>query len=394
MPTEATFLLAALLVVWAASGWAFGRFGFKDRDTRPPARINADYIRGLNLVLNRRTDEALELFLQMAKVDDDTLETHFALGALFRRRGEVERAIRVHQNLLARPTLNELQRHQALFALAEDYLGAGLFDRAEKLFSELSDSESLGASALQRLIDIYEREREWEQAIEAARRLEALTGEASTQIEHYHCELAEEARNRGDLAAARQYLKTQAKSESGALRSTLIRATIAKEEGDHAEALRLFERVLEQDRRFVGEVLPPLYECYRAVEREADFEQYVGRLLAEDEALADDIAYGAIIGDLTHASVLGRCVERFILRNDVLSSLIDVSRLESAAADERQKIVDRVAAGLRQLARSNARYRCTNCGYSTQRFIWHCPSCKQWESVRPIQRFQFESVIA
>ena len=108
----------------AASGFFFKVYSDRDRDL--PPRISADYIRGLNLVLNRRTDEALELFVQMAKVDDDTLETHFALGHLFRRRGEVERAIRVHQNLLARPTLNEAQRHQAVFSLAEDYLGAGL----------------------------------------------------------------------------------------------------------------------------------------------------------------------------------------------------------------------------------------------------------------------------
>ena len=143
MPTEGTFLLAGLLVLAAALGWAFEHFG-RERDNQPPGGISADYIRGLNLVLNRKTDEALELFVKIAKVDDDTLETHFALGHLFRRRGEVDRAIRVHQNLLARPSLSEAQRHQALFALAEDYLGAGLFDRAEQLFAELATSRDAG----------------------------------------------------------------------------------------------------------------------------------------------------------------------------------------------------------------------------------------------------------
>lgn len=394
MPTEATFLLAALLVVWAASGWAFGRFGDKDRDAQPPARINADYIRGLNLVLNRRTDEALELFLQMAKVDDETLETHFALGHLFRRRGEVERAIRVHQNLLARPSLNEAQRHQALFALAEDYLGAGLFDRAEKLFSELSDSETVAAQALKQLIYIYEREREWEKAIAVSKRLETLTGESSPQIEHYRCELAEEARARGDLKAAKDYLKTAIKSESGALRGTLIRAAIAKEEEDYEEALSLYGRVLSRDKRFIGEVLPDLFACYRALGRDAAFEDYVRRLIGENASVSNELAYGAIIGDLTHCKVLGQCVENFVLRDELLSSLIDADELESAPPEQRQATIDRMAGGLRKLALSNARYRCTNCGYSTQRFIWHCPSCKQWESVRPIQRFQFENIIA
>ena len=193
MPTDATFLLAALFIIGPPRvGFAFKVYSDRDRDL--PPRISADYIRGLNLVLSRKTDEALELFVQMAKVDDDTLETHFALGHLFRRRGEVERAIRVHQNLLARPNLNETQRHQAVFSLAEDYLGAGLFDRAEQLLRELIDSPTLAEAALEKLVYIYEREREWQKAIEAQRKLEMLSGIESSQVAHYYCELAEAAR--------------------------------------------------------------------------------------------------------------------------------------------------------------------------------------------------------
>ena len=156
MPSDTTFLLAALFIAIFAVGYIYRLYSDRDRDL--PPQVSADYLRGLNLVLNRRTDEALELFVQMAKVDDDTLETHFALGHLFRRRGEMERAIRVHENLLARPNLNEAQRHQALFALVEDYLGAGLFDRAEQLFSQLRESTTLAEAALEKLVSIYERE--------------------------------------------------------------------------------------------------------------------------------------------------------------------------------------------------------------------------------------------
>ena len=175
MPTEATFLLAGLFIIAAATGWAFARFSDLKRDEAPPAPVSSDYLRGLNLVLNRQTDEALELFVRMAKVDEDTLETHFALGHLFRRRGEVDRAIRVHQNLLARPSLNEAQRHQALFSLAQDYLSAGLFDRAEKLFGELRSSSTRGEAALRNLVDIYVRQSDWSKAIEVHRALETLT---------------------------------------------------------------------------------------------------------------------------------------------------------------------------------------------------------------------------
>jgi lipopolysaccharide biosynthesis regulator YciM len=137
MPTESTFLLAGLFLLLAAAGWALGRFDERDGEGPPPP-LNIDYLKGLNFLLNEQTDQALEHFLKMVRVDDRTIETHFALGSLFRRRGEIDRAIRIHQNIIARPDLAAEQRDQALFSLAKDYLKAGLLDRAEKMFVRLS----------------------------------------------------------------------------------------------------------------------------------------------------------------------------------------------------------------------------------------------------------------
>lgn len=392
MPTDATFLLAALFIVFGALGFVYKIYTDRDRDL--PPRISADYIRGLNLVLSRRTDEALELFVQMAKVDDDTLETHFALGHLFRRRGEIERAIRVHENLLARPNLNEGQRHQALFSLAEDYLSAGLFDRAEQLFAELRESSTLADAALDKLVNIYEREQEWEKAIDVHRKLEMLRGTKSSQVAHYYCELAELARARGDRVAAREYLRHTIRSESGALRGTLIRATLAQEDGDYAQAIPLYEQVLAADRHFMSEVLPPLLECHRAAGTLDDFEAYIEGLLAKDPSLHRDLAYTAVIGSLTGSALLVGAVERLVFEHPVLAKLVDAERLRGLGAEERHAAIERVAEGLRTIALANARYRCANCGYSTQRFIWHCPSCKLWETVRPIQSVPLETVLS
>ncbi len=394
MPTEATFFLAGLFIVAAATGWAFARYSFLDRDQPPGPPVNADYLRGLNLVLNRQTDEALELFVRMAKVDDETLETHFALGHLFRRRGEVDRAIRVHQNLLARPNLSDAQRDQALFSLAQDYLGAGLFDRAEKLFAELRGSSNLGQAALENLVDIYERESDWSKAIEAHRELEVATGEKSTQVAHYYCELAERARIGGDLDLARQHLKSSVRSETGAFRGTLIRAAIAKEEEDYAQALRLYERVLESDQRLMVEVLPELIACYEATNRQAELERYFESLIAVGGTIKQNLAYAIVLNGLTDPPILRRCVEDFILHNDVLTSVVDAQHIRSLSDEDRENEIVRIASGLRQLALASARYRCTSCGYSSQRLVWHCPSCKAWETIKPIQAFQLERLIA
>ncbi len=391
MPTDATFLLAALFIVFGALGYVYKIFTDRGRDL--PPRISADYIRGLNMVLNRRTDEALELFVQMAKVDDDTLETHFALGHLFRRRGEFERAIRVHENLLARPSLSEAQRHQAVFSLAEDYLGAGLFDRAEHLFSELRDSNTLAAAALDKLVGIYEREQDWHKAIEALRKLEMLRGSKSNQVAQYYCELAETARAAGDRQSAREYLRNTVRSESGALRGALIRATLAQEDRDYAQAIALYEQVVSTNQHFITEVLPPLLECYRAMGHVAEFDSYLDTLIARDDSLYKNLAYAAIIGNLGGSPALSRLVERFVFEHPVLANLVNADELKNLPAEQRGAAVARIASGLRTIALASARYRCSNCGYSTQRFIWHCPSCKLWETVRPLSSVPLETVL-
>lgn len=392
MPTEATFLLAALLIIAAASGFAFKIYSDRDRDL--PPRISADYIRGLNLVLSRRTDEALELFVQMAKVDEDTLETHFALGHLFRRRGEFERAIRVHENLLARTNLNETQRHQAVFSLAEDYMGAGLFDRAEQLFAELRDSPTQAEASLEKLVHIYEREKEWQKAIDVHRKLEMLRGSKSSQVAHYYCELAELARASGNRDLAREHLRNSVRSESGALRGTLIRASLAQEEEAFGEAIALYEQVIAADRHFIIEVLPALLHCYRNGGRGAEFETFVEMLIAQDPGLRRDLAFATVIGNLTESPALAACVEQFVFDNPILMTLVNAEELKTLTHEQRRRAIERIAAGLRQIALSSARYRCSNCGYSTQRFIWHCPSCKLWETVRPIQSLQLETILS
>ena len=393
MPTEATFFLAGLFVIAAATGWLFARHSAKKESDPPPQAINADYLRGLNLVLNKQTEEALELFVRMAKVDDDTLETHFALGHLFRRRGEVDRAIRVHKNLLARSNLNEIQRDQAQFSLAQDYLSAGFFDRAEKLFSQLASSSSFGEASIQSLVDIYEREQEWGKAIEAHRELEILTGEKSTEIAHYYCELAENARLDGDLALARQHLKGSVRSVSGAFRGALIKAAIAQEEKSYLEALGLYEQVLDADPRLMAEVLPELFDCYHKDGREDECEIYLQSLVDKNPSLSDVIAYAAILVDLERSQVIKTCIEKFIMEDSVLASFFDAEYFANIPDNSRERVIQGITSGLRDLAYSSPRYRCNTCGYRSEKILWHCPSCKSWESIRPLQRFQFEKLM-
>jgi lipopolysaccharide biosynthesis regulator YciM len=291
MPTESAFLLAGLLFVAAALGYFFARFGESEDDQASTDRLNADYLKGINYVLNEEPDRAVELFTRMAELDDEALETHFALGSLFRKRGEVDRAIRVHQNLMARPSLSQMQKIQAEAALAEDYLSAGLFDRAESLFQKLSESPDFRVQALKRLIRIYEVTREWT---------------------HYYCELAEEARAAKDYATARELLGQAESGRHRTVRSVLARADLARDSGKEEDAIRLYRKVVRASPELLVEVIPRLAACYLAVERAPEFTEYLRKLINGDEDNAAAIAMATVLDTQIDDPVAMEALHRFV----------------------------------------------------------------------------------
>ena len=181
----------ALLPVAALSGWLAARRSQNVGPSVSTGGLRSNYFRGINYLLNEQPDKAIEAFIRVLEVDSETVETHLALGNLYRRRGEVDRAIRIHQNIIARPTLRADQRNEALLELGNDYMRAGLLDRAENLFRELCDTDGYTVPALRQIIDLYQQEKDWDQAIVCARRLAGVSGEPLGRvIAHYYCEQA------------------------------------------------------------------------------------------------------------------------------------------------------------------------------------------------------------
>jgi len=373
----------------AAAGWALGRFGEREEEDPPPP-LNIDYLKGLNFLLNEQTDQALEHFLKMVRVDDKTIETHFALGSLFRRRGEVDRAIRIHQNIIARPALASEQRDQALFSLAKDYLKAGLLDRAEKLFVRLSQGSRHQVDALESLTRIYEQEKEWEKAIEAGQQLEVLGGRSlALQIAHYYCELAEAAAIAKDYGAARQYVKQAQAGRPRTLRGALTRAHIAQETEDNKTALRLYHRIIDEHTYLIAEALPEIVAIYEREGAIDELEKAFRKMLKKNPEMSTLVAYTAIVNDIGGISVIDECVEKYLLNEKTLSEFIDMQR----ATDGDDAAMARVRKALSNLASSTPRYQCQECGFSSQKLLWQCPSCRSWETQRPASRVQFDTVL-
>ena len=393
MPSESTFLLAGLFLLLAAAGWAMGRFGERDDEDKPPP-LNIDYLKGLNFLLNEQTDQALEHFLRMVRVDDKTIETHFALGSLFRRRGEVDRAIRIHQNIIARPDLASEQRDQALFSLAKDYLGAGLLDRAEKLFIRLAQGSRYQVQALESLGGIYEQERDWEKAIDAGQRLEVLGGRSlALQIAHYHCELAEAAAAKNDYASARKFVKKAQAGRPRTMRGALIRAHIARETDDNKTALKLYHRIIDENTYLIAETLPEIVAIYERENATAELESALQTMLRKNPEMNSLVAYTAIVNDIGGIPVIDECVEQYMLNEPTLGEFVELQQLSEGDKGSRESALAKVRGALSKLARSTPRYQCQECGFSSQRLLWQCPSCRNWETQRPASRVQFDTVL-
>ena len=384
MMTHAAWLL--LIPTAMAAGWLLGRRGGEMKGGARVSRLSNTYFRGLNYLLNEQQDKAIEIFLQIAEVDKDTVETQFALGHLFRKRGEVDRSIRLHQNLVARHGLSEEQKTRAILALGEDYMRAGLLDRAETLFTDLVRVGVLAPQALRHLISIYQAEREWEKAIEHARKLEDVAQEPMRRlIAHFQCELADKAilQNRPD--DARTYIQLATDADSGSVRAGLIEGKLELAEGNDVAAIRALERVARQDRDYVPEVLPMLLACYEKRQDMAHARSFLHETIEHYPGVAPVLSLAKILErEEGAASALEFLTRQLSLRPSIRgeSALIDLAL--ASGHDRPEETLRTVKQVTDQLVVRSPGYRCQRCGFGARAHHWQCPSCKDWGTIKPV----------
>ena len=383
MPADPPLLLIVALFVAAAAGWLFGRYriGKRGRPAAPAHKLSEEYFRGLTFLLDEEPDKALEVFLRMADVDNDTVETHFALGNLYRRRGEVERAIRVHESIMARPSLSDEHRLHAMFALGEDYFRAGLFDRAERLFMQLAEGGGRRVGALRYLLRIYEQQRDWEQAIATHHRLVAIASpEHPTAIAHYHCELAEQLRTRGDHDGARKQLHLAREAQRNFPRGALIRADIALDMNEPELSALLCQRVVELHPKLLTLALPRVMRAMRgfgANEIERRFRAWI----RPDPVARAELAYAAIVAGLEQESFVRECLPDLLREHPALGEIVAASAGDPAQLSNERCAA--LAAALGRILRRTQRYRCVDCGFASSAHFWQCPGCRSWDAFAP-----------
>ncbi|QDH71786.1 lipopolysaccharide assembly protein LapB [Marilutibacter alkalisoli] len=381
------FWFFLLLPIAALSGWVVGRRGGQRHSDTQVSRLSTTYFRGLNYLLNEQPDKAIELFLHIAELDKDTFETQVALGHLFRRRGEVDRAIRLHQALVQRPGLSDQQKVQALLALGEDYMRSGLLDRAETVFSDLVALDR-APLALRHLIGIYQSERDWDKAIENARRYEDATGEPMGKlIAQFECELANRQLSSGDAATARAAVARAYEADANSVRAGMIEGRIEVEAGNDAAAIRAFERVARSDPDYLPEVLPALLACYERTGESTGARAFLSEMCEHYRGIAPVLALTHMIEaqdgvPAARAWLAQQLKDRPSVRGE--AALIDLTLAEGAdplaTLNDLKHITD-------QLLVRNPSYRCGRCGFGARSHHWQCPSCKEWGSVKPLLNY-------
>ncbi|HZW20230.1 lipopolysaccharide assembly protein LapB [Noviherbaspirillum sp.] len=342
------------------------------------------YFKGLNFLLNEQPDKAIDAFIEIVKLDPETIELHFALGNLFRRRGEMERAIRVHQNLLARPDLPLDYKLQSQYELGQDYLKAGLLDRAEETFNGLVDTQ-YGAQARRALLEIYQREKEWLRAIDAARALqESGAGAKQKEIAQFYCELAQDELVHTHPDAALSMLEKALAADRSNVRAAILIGDVHLAKGDTEAALMAWRRVEQQSVPHVSLVAQRLMDGYRAVGRPQEGLNLLKSYLAEAPSIdLLEVVFKAVL-ELDGVDAANQLVSDELRRTPTLLGLDKLleARLMEAPPEVRPELslVKNLVHGYTQKL---ARYQCSQCGFKARQFYWQCPGCSQWESYPP-----------
>lgn len=381
-------LLFLLLPVAAAYGWYMGRRSAQQAKDQETNRLSRDYVAGVNFLLSNQQDKAVELFLDMLKEDTGTVEAHLTLGNLFRSRGEVDRAIRIHQSLMESASLTYEQRLLAVQQLGRDYMAAGLYDRAEEMFKQLVDETDFRVGALQQLLQLYQATSDWQKAIEVAERLVKLGKDKQRmEIAHFYCELALQAMGSDDMERAMSLLKKGAAADRNSARISIMMGRIFMARGDYASAVESLQKVIEQDHELVSETLEMLQVCYQQLNKPQEWADFLKRCVEENTGATAELMLAEVVEQQEGQDTAQVYITRQLQRHPtmrVFHRLMDYHLQEAEEGRAKESLmVLRDMVG--EQVRTKPRYRCHKCGFTAFTLYWHCPSCRAWSTIKPIR---------
>ncbi len=391
-------LLFLLLPLAFYSGWRAAKKSLQRKNKRQN-QLSDSFVKGVNFLLSEEPDKALEVFLNYPDIDEYTAETFQLLGNLFRERGEVDRALRVHQNVIARTNLNAKQKQKAMYALGKDFFAAGMLDRAESVFQELLDSKNhkwiLKSDICNSLRTIYEQTQDWHKAIEATQCISKFSKKNKNTVEtnsannnrlisHYYCELADEALLQGNIHASEQYIAVAKKSYKKSPRILSLQGDIAYHQKQYKKVYQYYLKAVQQDPRLFSKLLPKIEEAAQANGEIDNLQKILLKTYKHD---ANKNVFEAIIRVAEKHGTSADVIE--LLQKALQEEKLNVESIHQASelilkngsTQQDKQSLELLNQSLANYLKGNPEFHCQHCGYKMHDFLWRCPACNHWDTI-------------
>jgi lipopolysaccharide biosynthesis regulator YciM len=355
------------------------------RNTATKSQFSSEYFKGLNYLLNDEQGKALDIFVKLVEADWEIIDTHFALGKIFRKNGEIDKAIKIHQGLMSRPSLPEKYRSRVLLELGFDYLVAGWFDRAEGLFTEVLNHEPESEKALKNLVLIYQQEKDWYKAIAAAERLyQQKPNDVGPMISQYYCELADIARAKGDVSQLEHDAKKALHYDNASVRASILLADKAMSAGEYRKAKELLQQIERQDAEFIPIVMDKIVDCHHHLNEAENLLGYMDELEKRQTNLPLLESHAKAIEQYKGRNAAVDYVMVKLNNNPTLHGMSQLLSFSDTNNDaDATKLIHSLLHAIDAIQQDQSAYQCRQCGFKSNTLYWLCPSCHHWGSVKP-----------
>ena len=386
-------LLFLLLPVVFGYGWFMGRNSVKQKDQIATQDLSIKYSTGLNYLLSNQQDKAIDYLLEALKVEDDTVEAHFAMANLFRKRGELDRALKVHEHLVRHGNLPSKAKQQAIYELAKDFLSAGLYDRAETMFYKLLKSKVYTVKAQHALMQIYQSTKDWQQGIALQKSIKKSNDKRLLhELANFYCELATQAKEKDEYIATIELLENALQLDPKSCRANWLLAKVYEEHEQFEHASRSYKAIYLQDKEFFPDVIEPMHICYKNTGLEDEFFTFIGDVYKETGSTSALIKYLEFIQQQSDVQAANDFLLEALKRRPTIKGFKHFIKMQMAdGTTERQaETLDVIKELISSYLSIRPRYTCRNCGFNSSTHYWACPSCHDWEQLKPVRGLEGE----
>ena len=386
-------LLFLLLPVAMAYGWFMGRNSIKQNNQTEKQDLSIKYSTGLNYLLSNQQDKAIDYLLDALKVEDDTVEAHFAMANLFRRRGELDRALKVHEHLVRQGHLPTKDKHQAIFELGKDFLSAGLYDRAETMFNKLLKSKTYGLKSISNLLQIYQSTKDWQLGIDLKKPIIKANDKKSLHtLANFYCELATVALKKDEFIEVIELLEQALQLDPDSCRANWLMAKIYENHQQFEQACQCYQSIYQQDKEFFPDVIESMHNCYKNLGTEQDFFVFIRKVYEETGSTTALLKYLEHIESKHGTNKAVEFILSALKRRPTIKGFKHFVKMQMSGSgkESNAESLDVIKELVTAYLNMKPKYSCRTCGFNSSTHYWSCPSCHDWEQLKPLKGLEGE----